>query len=121
MILIGLPVDPESGDKANSGSELILPGSEAGFRLQTLINIHLSRRMNFKVSFPTGTDFETFRVEAEIVWKDVYSWEDWKGYQYALKFVESLNGHYLKLKRLFCQLSGMAETSLQMNHSGDPV
>ena len=121
MILIGLPVDLESGDKPNFGSELIIRGSEAGFSLQALNNIHLCRRMNFKVSFPKGTEFETFRVEAEIVWKDVYLWEDWKGYQYALKFLESLDGHYLKLKRLFCRLSGMAETPPQINHSGDLV
>jgi hypothetical protein len=121
MILIGLPVVLDGGDKQNSGSELVIHASKAGLSLQAFDNMHLSRRINFKVSFPKGTEFESFRVEAEIVWKDVYFWEDWKGYQYALKFVESLNGHYLKLKRLFCRFPGMAETPPRINYSGDPA
>jgi hypothetical protein len=121
MFLIGLPVDLDGGGEQKSGSELILHASEAGLSLQTFNHIRMSRRINFKVSFPRGNEFETFRVETEIGWKDVYFWEDWKGYQYALKFVESLDGHYLKLKRLFCRFPGVAETPPQVNHSGDPV
>lgn len=101
MILIGLPVVLHRGDEQNSGSERIIHASEAGLSLQTFNPIHSSRRINFKVSFPRGNEYETFRIEAEIGWKDVYFWEDWKGYQYASKFVEGLGGHYLKLKRLF--------------------
>jgi hypothetical protein len=119
MILIGLPVDLDGGDKANSGSALVIHASGAGLRFQTLNAMHPRGRMNFKVSFPKGTEFETFRVETQIVWRDVYFWEDWKGYQYALKSVERLNGHYLKLKQLFCRFSGMAETAPQINRSGD--
>jgi len=121
MILIGLPVDLDGRNKPNSGSALVIHAGAAGLRLQPFNDTHLRRRINFKVSFPRGTEFESFRVEAEIVWKDVYFWEDWKGYQYALKFVESLDGHYLKLKRLFCRFPGVAETPPQVNHSGDPI
>ena len=107
MISIGLPFDLGGGNEHNSGSELIIHAGEAGLSLQTFNDMYLRRRINFKVSFPVGTEFESFRVEAEIVWKDVYFWEDWKGYQYALKFVGSLQGHYLKLNRLLCRLAGM--------------
>ena len=110
MILIGLPVDLDGSDKPNSGSGLVIRASEAGLSLQTFNDMHLRRRIDFKVSFPKGTEFESFRVEAETVWKDVYFWEDWKGYQYASKFLESLKGHYLKLKRLLCQLSSVEES-----------
>jgi hypothetical protein len=121
MILIGLPVDLNGGDEQNSISEMILHASEAGLSLRPFNTIHLSRRINFKASFPRGNEFETFRVETEIGWKDVYFWENWKGYQYALKFAESLDGHYLKLKRLFRRFPGRAETPPQVNHSGDPA
>jgi hypothetical protein len=121
MILIGLPADLDGGDEQNSGSQLIIHASEAGLSLQTFNTIHFSRRLNFKVSFPRGNEFETFRVQAEIGWKDVYFWENWKGYQYASKFVESLDRHYLKLKRLFCRFPGTAEASPQVNHCGDPA
>jgi len=121
MILAGLPVDPDGSDQPNSGSALVIHASEGGLSLQTFNHVHLRRRINFKVSFPMGTEFETFRVEAEIGWRDVYFWEDWKGYQYALKFVGSLKGDYLKLKRLFCRFPGTVETPRRINHSGDPV
>lgn len=120
-MLIGLTVDLDGGGEQDSGSGLILHASEAGLSLQAFNNIRARRRINFKVSFPRGNEFETFRVEAEIGWKDVYFWENWKGYQYALKFVESLDGHYLKLKRLFCRFPAMTETSPRVNHRGDPL
>lgn len=121
MILIGLPVDPDGSDSPNSRSHLIIHGGEAGLRLQTFNDRHLRKRINFKVSFPKGAELESFRVETEVVWRDVYFWEDWKGYQYALKFAESLSGHYLKLKRLFCRFPGMAETPPRVNHRRGPV
>jgi hypothetical protein len=74
-----------------------------------------------KVSFPKGAEFESFRVEAETVWKDVYFWEGWEEYQYALKFVEILNGHYLKLKRLLRRLSSVEEGPTRINDSGASV
>jgi hypothetical protein len=121
MVLIGLPVDVDGGDKPSSGSGLFIHARGAGLSLQTSDTMHLRRSITFKASFPKGVDFESFRVEAEPIWRDVYFWEDWKGYQYALKFVESLNGHYLKLKRLFCRFPGMAETPPRINYSGDPA
>jgi hypothetical protein len=121
MILIGLPVDLDGRDKPNSGSALVIHAREAGLSLQPFNDTHLRRRINFKVSFPRGTEFESFRVEAEIVWKDVYFWEDWKGYQYAFKFAGSLKDHYLKLNRLLCRLAGMEETPPQTNRRGVSV
>jgi hypothetical protein len=83
--------------------------------------MHLRRSITFKASFPKGVDFESFRVEAEPIWRDVYFWEDWKGYQYALKFADRLNGHYLKLKRLLCELVGTENSPVRVDHRGVPV
>jgi hypothetical protein len=121
MVLIGLPVDVDGGDKRSSGSELFIQARGAGLSLQTSNAMRLRRGITFKVSFPKGTDFESFRVEAEPIWRDVYFWEDWKGYQYALKFSDRLNGHYLKLKRLLCELAGMGDTPAQVSHRRTPV
>jgi len=121
MILTGLPVDFDKSDKPNVYSGLVIRASAAGFRVQTFNDIRLPRKINMKVSFPKGAEFESFRVEAEIVWKDVYFWEGWEEYQYALKFVEILNGHYLKLKRLLCPLSGVEEAPTRINNSGASV
>jgi hypothetical protein len=84
------------------GSTLVINVSEAGPHIQTLNGMSLNKRINIKVSFPKGNEFESFRVEAEIIWKDVYFWEGWGQYQYASKFVEIFHENYLKLRRLLC-------------------
>jgi hypothetical protein len=121
MILICLPVDFDKSDKPNAYSRLVIHSSAAGFRVQTFNNIPLRKKISMKVSFPKGAEFESFRVEAETVWKDVYFWEGWEEYQYALKFVEILNGHYLKLKRLLRRLSSVEEGPTRINDSGASV
>ena len=104
MILIGLPVTVHA-----SGGNL---------RLQTLNGMPQGTKMNFKVSFPRGAEFESFRIEAEIVWRDVYFWEDWKGYQYALGLADILTGQYLRLRQGLRRLGGMEETPVQINRRG---
>jgi hypothetical protein len=121
MILIGLPVDFDTSDKPNAYSGLVIHASAAGFRVQPFNNIPFPKKINMKVSFPKGAEFESFRMEAEIVWKDVYFWEGWEEYQYALKFVEILNGRYLKLKRLLRRLSSVEEVPTRINNSGASV
>jgi hypothetical protein len=118
MILIGLPVDLDRSDNPNAGSGLVIHASAAGLRLQAFNDTPLRKKINIKVSFPKGTEYESSRVETEIVWKDVHFWEGWEEYQYALKFVEILNGHYLKLKRLLCRLSGTEEVPTQIHNNG---
>ncbi len=121
MILIGLPVDSHRSDKPSARSGLAIHASEAGLCLQTFYATPLGKRININVSFPRGTEFESFRVETEIVWKDVYFWEGWEQYQYALKFLEMSDGLYLKLKRLLCRLCRVEETPFQIKHRGVSV
>jgi hypothetical protein len=121
MILIGLPVVSGMSDRPYACSGLVIHASAAGFRVQTLNDIPLRKKINMKVSFPKGAEFESFRVGAEIFWKDVYFWEGWDGYQYALRFVEILNGHYLKFKRFLCRLSSVEEAPTRINNSGASV
>ena len=121
MTLIGLPVDFQRSDWPNAGSGLALRASVIGLRLQPFKDMPLTKKITIKVSFPKGTEFESFRVETDIVWRDVYFWEGWEEYQYALKFIEILNGHYLKLKRLLCRLSSVEEAPTRINNSGASV
>ena len=121
MTLIGLPVDFHGSDKPNAVSELVIQASGARLWLQTFDDMPLSKRIRIKASFPKDNEFESFRMVAEIVWKDVYFWEGWEEYQYAVKFFEILNGHYLKLKRLLYQLSSAEKTPSQINHGGGSV
>jgi hypothetical protein len=118
MILIGLPVDFDTSDKTNAYSRLVIHSSAAGFRLQTFNNVPLRKKINMKVFFPKGTEYESFRVETEIVWKEGHFWEGWEGYHYALKFVKILNGQYLELKTLLGRLSGLEEAPTQTHNRG---
>ncbi len=89
MTSIGLPVDFHRGDEPNAGSGLVILASGAGLCLQTLHDIPM-KRIRMKASFPKGNAFESFRMEVEIVWRDVYFWEGWEAYQYILRFVKIL-------------------------------
>jgi len=109
--LISLPVDFRINDEPNAGPGLVINASEVGLRMQTFNDIPIGKRINIKVSFHKGTEFESFRTEAEIIWKDVYLWEDWEEYQYGLKFVEILNEDYLKLKMLLSGRFNLEEAS----------
>jgi len=75
-----------------------------------------------KISFPKGTEYESFRVETEIFWKAGHLWERWEEYHYASKFLSMLNGYCLKLKRLFCRLPRMEEppTRVHQPNGGIP-
>jgi hypothetical protein len=112
MILIGLPVDLERSDKPNAGSGFVIHASAACLRVQAFDDIPLSKKINIKASFPTGTEYHSFRIETEIVWKDVHFWEAWEEYHYALKFVQILNSRFLKFKRLLCRRSSMEEAPI---------
>ena len=97
MILVSLPVD------------------------QPLYGTPLSKKIKDRASFPRGLEYDSFRIETEIVWKAIYSREGWEEYHYALKFFKILKDHYLKFKRLFCRPSGAEGASAQTHHRGVSV
>ena len=117
MTLISLPVDFYGSDWPDAGSGLVLRASVIGLRLQPFKDMPL-KKISIKVSFPKGTEFESFRVKTDIVWEDVYFWEGWEEYQYALKFIKLLNGHFLKFKTRLCRLFGVEEAPTQIRNIG---
>jgi len=97
MILVSLPVD------------------------QPLYGTPLSKKIKDRASFPRGLEYDSFRIETEMVWKAIYSREGWEEYHYALKYARMLKSHFLKFKRLLCRLSGMEEAPTQIHNSGASV
>ena len=106
MILIGLPFGLERNDQ--------IPASAAAC-LWVQEGFPPGRRIRMKISFPRGTEYESFRVETEIFWKAGHLRESWDEYHYASKFLSVLNGYYLKLKRHFCGLPRMEEASTRVH------
>ncbi len=109
MTFVRLPFDFRLSDEPNAVLTLVVHASKIGLRIQTSNGMPKSKRINMKISFPKGAEFESFRVESEITWKDVYFREGWEHYQYAWKWVERVNQNYLKLKRLLCGQSSLEE------------
>jgi len=109
--LISLPVDFRMIDEPNVAPGLVINASEAGLLIQTFNEMSIGKRISIKVLFPKGTEFESFKGESEIIWKDTYWWEDWEAYQYGLKFIKMLSEDHLKLKLLLCGQSNLGETS----------
>ncbi len=54
-------------------------------------------KINIEVS-SNGGEVLRFRSATEIVWKEIYAWDDWESYQYGLKFVQMPNEDYLNFR-----------------------
>ncbi len=102
MILTGLPFGLEESDQ--------IPARAASLCVQPFHDLPACRRIHMKISFPRGTEYETFRLETEIGWKAGHFRESWEEYHYTSKLLRILKDYSFKLKRCLCGLSPMEET-----------
>jgi hypothetical protein len=98
--LINLPVDFWIIDNPHYHFGLVLNVSEAGLRIQTFQDIPVGGRIKIEVLSPNGRKALSFRSVAEIIWKDIYPWDDWESYEYGLKFFQIPSEDYLKIRDL---------------------
>jgi hypothetical protein len=99
--LTNLPVDFRIIDNPHPHFGLVLNASEAGLRIQTFQDMPVGRRINIEVLSPEVGKVLGFRSVVEIIWKDIYAWDDWESYQYGLKFPQIPSEDYLKFRHLF--------------------
>jgi hypothetical protein len=99
-ILISLPIDFWMVDESNAGLGMVINASERGLLIQTFNDMPIGKKISIKVSLPKNNGSEIFRVEAEIVLKEMYWLGDWEEYQYGLRFVAISSKDHLKLKLL---------------------
>jgi hypothetical protein len=59
-------------DEPNAGTGLVMNASKAGLRIQTFNDLPIRKRIHIIVSLPKGGKLESFRAEAETIWKDLY-------------------------------------------------
>jgi hypothetical protein len=81
-------------------SGVILDVSESGLLIQAFKDMLVGTRLNIEILFPKGFELSNFHAVAEIIWKEIYCWEGWEGYQYGLKFIQILDKDHLMLERL---------------------
>ena len=115
-VLINLPVDFWTIDDWKASPGLVLNASEAGILIQTFKDMPSDTRINikilFRVSLSKGVKSAKLRAVTDIVWKDVYWWEDWEGYQYGLKIIHISDEDHLKLNLILKSLSNLKEVSI---------
>jgi hypothetical protein len=96
--LANLPADFWIVDNPHPHFGLVLNASEAGLRIQTFQDMPVGRRINIEVLSPEVAKVLSFRSVVEIIWKDIYAWDDWESYQYGLTFLQIPSEGYFKLR-----------------------
>ncbi len=98
--LINLPLNFQVKENPGVFPGLSINASEAGLLIQTLKNMTIGTRIYLEVLFAKGFELSTLQGMADIIWKDDYVWDNFKGYKYGLKFVQISIENHTKLKLL---------------------
>jgi len=117
-VLISMPLDFKTTEDSNQSTGLVINASQAGLLIQTFKDMPIGQRLTVEVSSPKRPMPEKFSAMTEIIWKDVYIWDDWEAYQYGLKFNQISHEDYLKLKQILSNQSNLEEVTLgeKSNH-----
>jgi hypothetical protein len=98
--LINLPLNFQVKENPGVHPGLSINASETGLLIQTLKNMTIGTRLYIEVLFAKGFELSTLQGMADIIWKDDYGWDSFKGYKYGLKFVQISIENHTKLKLL---------------------
>lgn len=97
---INLPLNFKVKENTSLCTGLSINASETGILIQTLTNMTIGTRIYLEVLFAKGFELSTLQGMADIIWKDDYAWDNFKGYKYGLKFVQISIENHTKLKLL---------------------
>ena len=117
-VLINMPLNFKMTEDSIQSAGLVINASEAGLLIQTFKDMPIGKRVTIEVSSPKRVKPVKFSAMTEIIWKDVYIWDDWEAYQYGLKFSQISHEDYLKLKQILSNQSNLEEVTLgdESNH-----
>jgi len=111
--LINMPLNFRMTEDSNHSTGLVINASEAGLLIQTFKDMPIGQRITIEVSSPKRAKLIKFSAMTEIIWKDLYIWDDWEAYQYGLKFSYLSYEDYLKLKQILSNPSNLKEVTLE--------
>jgi len=97
-----LPVEYQSQTISHLKGGLAVNVSEGGLLIHLVNDLPVGTILNVGVLFPKEFELSRFEAAAQIVWKEIYWAEDWVGYEYGLKFVETKESDLSKLKEILC-------------------
>jgi hypothetical protein len=110
-VLINMPLNFKMTEDSTQSTGLVINASEVGLLIQTFKDMPIGRKIIVEVSFSNRLKFEKFSAITEIIWKDIYIWDDWEAYQYGLKFSQISYEDYLKLKQVLGSQSNLKEVT----------
>ena len=108
-VLINAPLKFKVPEELKQSSGLVINASETGLLIHTFKDIPIGKRVMVEVLFPKGVNAAKLNAIAEIIWKDIYLWDDWEGYQYGLKFIQISNEDDAKLRQILGGQSNLEE------------
>jgi hypothetical protein len=98
--LVNMLVDFQVTGESKPSRGQVINASEVGLLIQTFKDIPTGEKVRVEVSFSKGLERIKFHAVTEIIWKDIYIWEDWETFQYGLKFVQISEEDYSRLKEI---------------------
>ncbi len=96
---IELPLEYQEKDGSSHGA-IVANLSEGGLLIYCIQDMPLGVHLRVRVFFANEYELDHFEGSAKIVWKGRHSQTDWKGYKYALEFVEISGEDRRKLVKL---------------------
>ena len=117
-VLINMPLNFRMAEDTNQSTGLAVNASEAGLLIRSFKDMPIGRKIIVEVSFSNRLKFERFSAMTEVVWKDIYVWDDWEAYQYGLKFSQISYEDYLTLKQILSSQSNLENVTFgdELNH-----
>ena len=98
--LVDLPVEYRIKDVPHAHGGLVVNASEGGLLIHSPRDMPLGLTLGIVVLFLAEYELANLEATAEIIWKDLHSYNQTDGYQYGLKIIQILEEDRGKLKRL---------------------
>jgi PilZ domain len=112
--LVDLPLEYRVKDLPHAHGGLVVNASEEGLLIHSVKDMPVGLKLDIVVLFPRGYELANFEVLAEIIWKDLHSYNDSEGYQYGLKITQMIEEDHWKLKQLLSGQFTLGEICLNL-------
>ncbi len=98
--ILDLPVEYRMADTPDIRAGMVVNASQSGLLIHSGRDIPNGASVNIAVMFFKGFELNNIEAIAEIVRKNIYCEERWKGFEYGLEIIQMKEEELLKLKEL---------------------
>ena len=98
--LLNLPFEYRVKDLPRAHGGVVVDASEGGLLIHSVEDMPVGLKLNIVLLFANGFELTNLEVSAEIIRKDLRSYNGSKGYQYGLKIIRIVEEDQWKLKQL---------------------